>query len=76
VVDAQPAQQRPDVAALGSEGDVGPRAEVREERVVLEHEAHPPPLRRDVGAVPEPALAAALDEAGRRPQQAGDQTQQ
>jgi hypothetical protein len=81
VREAEPLRERPDprVPLRARErpepvADVGRHREVREERVVLEEQAHPPALRRHegpVGAV-EPGLAVEADEAAVRAIEAGD----
>ena len=57
--------------------DVAPRAQVREQRVVLEHQPAAAALGREVDAARdvEPRLAIALDAAGLGMQQPGQRTQ-
>jgi hypothetical protein len=47
VCDPEPLEQRLDGSSAGTEGDVRADAQVREEGVVLEHEADPPLLGRE-----------------------------
>jgi hypothetical protein len=74
VVDAQPLEQRLDGAAC-LERDVATHGQMREQGVLLEHEPHPPLLRRDVDPAPEPALTVALHAAGGRGHEARNQLQ-
>ena len=75
-------EQRPAARSAPSEpaqrvGDVLPRAQVREQRVLLEHVAAAAPLGRQVDAAArvEPGLAARLDEAVLGAQQPGGHAQ-
>ena len=60
-----------------TEADVAANGQVRKEGVLLEHEAHPPPLRRDVdaGACVEPGLSVQRDAPELRTKQARDHAQ-
>ena len=65
VGDAEPLQQRIDVLATGTKGDVGTHRHVREEGVVLEQKAHPAPLGSDLNPASKPQLSATLHGTGR-----------
>ena len=75
VRDPEPLEERAAVAS--AEGDVPLDVQVREERVVLEHEADGPLLRRPVDAPRrvEPRLAGDADPAAVRSRQPGDAAQ-
>ena len=64
------------LAAAQPEAGVGPGIEVGEEGVVLEHHAHPPPLRRQQAVGAGHLLGIDPDSAPLRLLEAGDQPQQ
>jgi hypothetical protein len=75
--DPESLEQRVDGAPACAEGDVGAHAEVREERVVLKDESHPPLLgwQRDAALCVEPRLAVERDTAAARLGEPGDDAQ-
>ena len=77
VPDPEPLEERFDRAAAGTEGDVRPHAQVREEGVVLEDEPDSPPVgrEREPERGVEPGLAVERDAAASRLGEPGDDAQ-
>ena len=75
--DPEPLEQGVHRSIHGAEGDVPADVEMRKEGVVLEDEAHPPPLgrQRDAAIGVEPPLSVEQDTAAEGLRQAGHDAQ-